>query len=246
MNVRDQLVEVFYALLIRPRLGLSSDALAKAVTLLRMRECLLRNRINLVIDVGGNVGRLVQKMRRLGYRGLVVSFEPDPHAFAELVRRCGRDPAWKGYPFALGDTDGEQTLHLASNSQLTSFLEAKADIAIRGTAPVTVKRLDTAFGDLSRDLAEPRVFLKLDTQGYDVTVLSGASACLNQVRVLLSEIFVVPIYEEMTPYYQALRRYTDLGFGVVDFSVVSRTREGHAIELDCLLERTRGESRGNR
>ena len=64
---------------------------------------------------------------------------------------------------------------------------------------------------------------------------------LNQIRVLLSEISVVPIYEEMTPYHEALRRYAEMGFGVVDFSVVTRTREGDAIELDCLLERMRGE-----
>jgi len=87
MNLRDPLLEIFYALLIRPRLQPSPDTLAKAVTLLRMRDSLLRNRINLVLDVGGNVGRFVQKVRRLGYKGLVVSFEPDPRAFAELVRR---------------------------------------------------------------------------------------------------------------------------------------------------------------
>ncbi len=136
-------------------------------------------------------------------------------------------------------------LHLASNSQLTSFLDAKADIAIRGTTAVTVRRLDSMFAELSHDLPEPRVFLKLDTQGYDLTVFAGASACLDHIQLLLSEVSVVPIYEEMTPYYEALRQYSDLGFGVVDVSAVSRTREGDAIELDCLLERTRG-TRGNR
>jgi FkbM family methyltransferase len=241
MNVREPLLDVFYAMLIRPRLGLSPNALAKIVNLLRMRECLLRNRVNLVLDVGGNVGRFVHRIRRLGYRGRVVSFEPDPHAFAQLVRRWGRDPAWTGHPFALGDADGEQTLNLASDSQLTSFLDARADIVVRGTAPVTMRRLDSVFGDLSRELTEPRVFLKLDTQGYDLHVLKGASACLHQIQVLLSEISVIPIYEEMTPYHEALRQYADFGFGLVDFSVVTRTREGHAIELDCLLERRRAE-----
>jgi SAM-dependent methyltransferase len=98
VNVREPLLDVFYAMLIRPRLGLSPNALAKIVNLLRMRECLLRNRVNLVLDVGGNVGRFVHRIRRLGYRGLVVSFEPDPHAFAQLVSAGGGIRRGRGIP----------------------------------------------------------------------------------------------------------------------------------------------------
>ena len=86
------MLDLYYAMFIRPDLGLGTELLVKTATALRLRDCLTAHDINLVLDVGANIGEFVQKIRRLGYRGLVVSFEPNPEAFAQLTRRWGSDP----------------------------------------------------------------------------------------------------------------------------------------------------------
>lgn len=237
MPARDRLVDLYYALFIRPGLRLSPEPFLKTATALGLRRCLTAHRINLVLDVGANTGEFVRKIRRLGYHGPVVSFEPDPEVFARLSSSWGADRAWKGCCYALGDADGQRTFHVATDSRLSSLLTAKTCISVARTVSVTVKRLDTVFEELTAGIAHPRVFLKLDTQGSDVAVLRGAAGSLDRVAVLLSEISVIPIYEDMTAWHEALRWYAELGFGIRDLSVVSRDAGGHIIELDCLLDR---------
>lgn len=237
MPTRDRLVDLYYALFVRPGFRLSPEPFLKTATALSLRRCLTANRINLVLDVGANTGEFVRKVRRLGYRGPVVSFEPDPEVFIKLTGNCGADRAWKGCCYALGEVDGDRAFQVATDSRLSSLLTAKSCISIARTTSVAVKRLDTIFEELTAGIADPRVFLKLDTQGSDLAVLRGAAASLERVAVLLSEISVIPIYEDMTPWHDALRVYAELGFGVRDLSVVSRSARGHVIEWDCLLDR---------
>ena len=41
-------------------------------------------RVDCVFDIGANTGQYGARLRQTGYRGLIVSFEPNPSAFAKL------------------------------------------------------------------------------------------------------------------------------------------------------------------
>ena len=71
------------------------------------------------------------------------------------------------------------------------------------------------------------MFLKVDTQGYDVEVIKGAGERIAEIRGLLSELSVIPIYQNMPHYLDALRFYEELGFRLHSLHVVSRV--GNAI-----------------
>jgi hypothetical protein len=77
----------------------------------------------------------------------------------------------------------------------------------------------------------------MDTQGYDLEVLEGATGCLSSVLGLQSEIALKPIYEGMPDYLTALAKYNSLGFGITSTVPVSRDKDMTVIEFDCLMVR---------
>ena len=78
--------------------------------------------VNLVLDVGGNIGRYALRTRSAGYR-VIVSFEPLRSAYAELSARTATDPEWDCRRQALGSSAGEAEIHVSQNSYSSSLLE---------------------------------------------------------------------------------------------------------------------------
>jgi FkbM family methyltransferase len=207
----------------------------KWLELTSLRHFLSEQRIDVVLDVGANEGQFAAKLRRLGFTGAIVSFEPDPRAFTRLAERHGRDAAWKGHPIALGDSDGTTAFNLAKHSVLSSFLTPVQTGNLSRPVEVQVRRLDHMWDEIFAGGHSPRVLLKTDTQGFDLHVLRGASACLDRVTGILAELPVLPIYEESPSLHESLAEYRSAGFDLVDLSIVNRTPDGRVLEFDGLF-----------
>jgi Methyltransferase FkbM domain len=52
------------------------------------------------------------------------------------------------------------------------------------TEPVAVRTLDSLSGALLDRAQAPRIFLKVDTQGYDLKVITGATRLLPRVLAM--------------------------------------------------------------
>jgi hypothetical protein len=100
---------------------------------------------------------------------------------------------------------------------------------------VPVRRLDHVVEELN--LGPRGVFLKMDTQGWDLEVIRGAEACLPRIAALQSEMSVVPIYEGMPSYLDMLRELHGRGFEPAAMFPVSRQADLRLIEFDCVLVR---------
>src|SRR5580704_9955454 len=73
-------------------------------------------RINMVFDVGANFGQFAQWIRKIGYTGRILSFEPLADAYQKLTRVAARDSQWTIAPrMALGCASGEIEIHVAGN-----------------------------------------------------------------------------------------------------------------------------------
>jgi len=57
-----------------------------------MKSLLERLGITLLLDVGANTGMFAESLRLMGYKGRIVSFEPNPVDHAELAERASEDP----------------------------------------------------------------------------------------------------------------------------------------------------------
>jgi len=82
------------------------------------------------------------------------------------------------------------------------------------------------------------VWLKLDTQGSEGDVLAGAWQCLKTVRVVQTELSLVPCYHGQADYREIFRLLHDAGLRLV--SVEPGTQDpssGEMLQFDALFER---------
>jgi FkbM family methyltransferase len=204
--------------------------------------------INCVLDVGANHGQYALSLRKWGYRGDIVSFEPLPEVFESLRNAMAGDTRWRGYPWALGEADEEMEINVAAgDAQASSFLPFKRDGADRWgdahrvarTLRVPMRRLDAVFSEVTRHLTSPRIYLKLDTQGFDLRVVAGAGARLREVMALQAELAVHQFYEGMVSLGDALNRFQDLGYAITGMYPLSREFDNlRVIEFDCMMVRS--------
>ena len=209
-------------------------------------ELAARLEINCVIDVGANQGQWARSLRRAGYRGRIVSFEPIRASFERLRETAAGDPDWTVHHAALGDREGSLTLLRTANSLLASalpasrFAEAKFpdEYAVAAQETTAARRLDAVFPDLVAGLARPRVFLKLDTQGFDLRVFEGARGVLPWIFALQSELAVLQLYQGAPGYLDALSIFSAQGFVPTGFFPIWRIGPSLALcEFDCVLAR---------
>lgn len=208
------------------------------VQLLRARHA------ELVLDVGANVGAYGLLLRRAGYTGRIVSFEPVRAAFDELAAAAAADPDWDVRNVALGRETGTRTITVMDKTTQSSFLPPSAlgrDL-ISTLRPayeetVTVRRLDELFDEIRGGLERPATYLKMDTQGYDLEVLAGAEGILDHVVALQSEVSILPLYDGAPPWLDAIASYEKLGFEPTGFYPVGRDRGLRLTECDCVMAR---------
>ena len=197
-----------------------------------------------VFDVGANIGQYGLSLRKCGFTGRIVSFEAIPSVHARLSAVAARDRDWIVAPCcALGRASGEARINLARNSVSSSLLpmndahlKSAPDSKYIGSETIRVERLD--------DIAQPllpkdgRLFLKIDTQGYEEEVLAGADRVLNSVSAMQLELSVVPLYQGAPSLRRILELCDNLGFNLHGLIPgFYEEKSGRLLQLDGLFLR---------
>ena len=201
------------------------------------------HRIDVIIDVGANVGQYGRQLRDLGFKGRIVSFEPLPVAYAELSRRVGRDAAWQAFELAIGDHDGQAIMHVAANSvssSLLGMLPAHLDAApyseFVGDIEVEMITLSEVI-DRHVDTKD-RLFVKVDAQGYESQILAGAAEGLDRIQGLQLELSIVPLYEGSATLGTLIAEAERLGFTLMSIEPgFSDQRSGRLLQADGVFFR---------
>jgi FkbM family methyltransferase len=199
---------------------------------LHLKRMLDRHRITTVLDIGANVGGFGLLLRRIGFAGRIVSFEPVQEPFEKLTALAQADGNWEAHRIAFGDRTETRQIHVMAGSELSSFLppaETSTAMQVRELRPVEVRMLDEWQG-----VAWERAFVKVDTQGHDPAVLRGGAGVLERVPLLQTEVSVRAIYQGMTRWTDALATIDALGFDITGLFPVSRDEHLRVREFDCL------------
>ncbi len=195
--------------------------------------------IDLVLDIGANRGQFASEIRRWGYVGRIVSFEPLSQAHGELLQASAEDPMWDAYPrCALGNHNGEVEINIAGNSESSSILpmleshrSAAPESAYQEKETVPIKTLDAVVGQYLKDARA--AFLKIDTQGFEWQVLDGARDTLPHVKGILVELSLVQLYEGQRLWREVIDRLETAGFTLWAFKpVFSDQATGRTLQVD--------------
>ena len=184
-------------------------------------------------------------MRNAGYLGQIISFEPVNKCYQRLSSIA--DDKWQIENFALGDKNSKEEINISNKTVYSSILNVNGigksnfsnSIKVVGKQNILVKKLDDIINGLVNNLNKRKVFLKLDTQGYDNRVIRGSLQTLEHVHVLQTEISCKGIYMDTPSVPQRLEELLNLGFSITDIFPISRDKNTMEIlEFDCLLIRT--------
>lgn len=198
----------------------------------------LRERsLETVVDVGANVGQFGKALRRAGFTGRIISFEPNSTCFDALSTASEKDSSWAVYCMALSDRAGTATLNITQNSVFGSLLQPTPELsvvdsgsAVASAASVRIDRLDLVWPALV-GVETKSVYLKIDTQGSDASVLRGAEGVMQHIEGLQLEMAFVAGYEGQPLFTSVHEFLVKSGFQLSRIDEVFRD-----FELDLLRE----------
>lgn len=157
--------------------------------------------VDLVFDIGANIGQYAGYLREAGFEGRIVSFEPLSNAHEVLQLTSAHDAKWTIAPrIAIGERIGRTEINISAESDMSSIRPlAEAAMGFTPSSVMTGKEpvALTTLAEIFDRYAAPddTVFVKVDTQGYELPVLEGAAGVFDRIAGWQLELSLVEIYE---------------------------------------------------
>ncbi len=207
----------------------------------RRMKIISTNHIDVVFDVGANIGQYVSKMREYGYNKKVISFEPLKSAFEKLKIVAAYDQNWILNNYALGDEDTKSLINVSDNSVSSSILnilpthlQGAPQSKYVSQEEIEIKKVDTIFDSLCKN--GENVMLKIDTQGYEKNVIDGAIQSLNRIKVIQLEMSIFPLYENEMLYMEMINYLDKFGFQLFSLeNGFSDEQTGQLLQVDGIF-----------
>lgn len=194
-----------------------------------------------IIDVGANRGQFALALAELLPKARIICVEPVTAAFAVLTEvTAPLGPRVQCHNVAIGKEAGEAELFVASSDDNSSMLRpGDKQLALTrsaktvSSAPVVVRRLDDLID--ASDLVGPTL-LKIDVQGTELDVLSGASGLLNEVSAVCAEVSFCELYIGHSRFQSVCALLEDAGLALTGLRNPTRL-EGVIVQGDALFRR---------
>jgi FkbM family methyltransferase len=202
-----------------------------------------RRGITLYLDVGANTGQTGSRLRGLGWKGAICSFEPLPDCFDLLAARAKADPHWTARNLAVGSVAGTVLMGRSENRVSSSIREATEQLIqihnpVRyvDRVQVQVVRLDAVLDEIAS--TEDVIHLKIDTQGFERDVILGADAVLDRIDTVRMEVAVSEVYVGEMVIPEAITLMTERGFVLIEaWPAWRHPASGEVLHFDLLFRR---------
>jgi FkbM family methyltransferase len=189
-------------------------------------KCIRKFQIDLVIDCGANSGQYSGGVLGYnGFKGEIVAFEP-VRKFYDLL--CVTFDYWKAQAkltavhAAVGETPGIAKINVGAGHGGTSSMLGQTELLgklaagshLSGeTEDVEVVRIDQYFANVDMDAR--RCMLKMDVQGYEMSVLRSCGDKLRKFKLIQSELSGLSMYQNQTTPKALFSFMEDNGFAPI-------------------------------
>jgi FkbM family methyltransferase len=200
------------------------------------------NKIDLLFDVGANIGQYAMQARNEGYTGRIVSFEPTKKAYKELLinHQKSKDSKWLIHKrCALGDKETNKVINIAGNSGSSSILPMlKSHTSLFPLSKYIAKEyvevitLDSIFKKYSSN--NFKNFLKIDAQGYEDKILEGLKKNISKIHLIQLELSVIKLYANQKLYEYFFDYFSQKNFSLHSIMNLSQDlKSGKTIQFDA-------------
>ena len=166
----------------------------------------------MLFDVGANHGSYTNFLRARSPRSLIHAFEPHPTTFSSLQSRAA-GPLVTLVNMAVSDTTGTMQLFdfaEADGSTQASLARESVGMFDSNTVSHTVQTT-TLDAYMASNGIEQIDFLKIDTEGFDINVLRGATGALSRGAIKAIQFEFIPadiaMRVTMRDFFEVLREY---------------------------------------
>ena len=193
---------------------------------------------HLVVDIGANIGvTLWHGLRNSKREARFMAFEPSKQCLPGLLMATSHmDNKGHVLGYAIGDADGIQTMHGIENEMHSGGASLISHAGLRGhSQDVDVRKLDSIILEYYDGMSIS--LLKIDTEGYESHVISGANKLLESGLVEIIIMEVSPNFGDVS-YLKNLKQLLGLGynwFTLQESGKLKRKTSLHKISLEQSL-----------
>jgi len=220
MNLRSKVIKGLQRLnlriikLTKEEFGVSLEYdLEKLFTLLRKQSTRI-----VVFDVGANIGQSVRKFKKISPESQIHTFEPSPTCFLELRNNTSMYTNIVYNNIGLGAEDKTIRFYENELTDISSFLEPTNELWGE-VKSVDLMKITTLDNYCIENYIKNINYLKIDTQGYDLEVLKGASKLLKEksIDIVQLEITLQKLYADIPQMDEVIKYLFDSGYRLVAF-----------------------------
>ncbi len=193
-----------------------------------------------ILDVGANIGQFAYTATQFYPQAQIHCFEPEPESAAALAENVAALKQIKVHTCALGDRVGEVEFHVNQYSLASSVLpiarahrEAFPDAVEKATITVAQETLDGVCAQIP---LEAPVLLKIDVQGYESSVLAGATEMLKSIDYALVEVSFEPMYQGEKGFRDILQVMEESNFSFrCPIDISTSAKNNRYVQMDALF-----------
>lgn len=199
----------------------------------------LKTNFRTVIDIGANRGQFAIFCRKNFPYSKIFSFEPLIEPLLKYKKIFNKDRNVSYYAFAIGPEKCESLIHISnrddssslypiSNAQVNYFpktFEKKARLI----------QMSPLKNFLSiEDIISPSL-LKIDVQGFELSVLKGCTPLISSFRYIYVECSFIELYIGQSYASDIIKYLFDYGFILIGVYNIFYDNDGKAIQADFLF-----------
>lgn len=199
-------------------------------------------RTGLILDLGANIGDWTAAVLRAERDAQVIAVEPAPEPRETLKRRFGNRITIESR--AISDKSGSATFHITGHSHNASLRAPHPESAVlygrtSGWEVKDTLEVETTTVD-QLAAGRPVALLKIDVQGAERDVLTGAARTLPQTAAVLLEVTFVSHYQGDTTFPWLHSFMTEQEFELAGLSEPYRSSRNTILWCDACYLRKEG------